>query len=225
MRSVIDRTQVQYPEVATLYAADFDNLEVVTRWLFPENVALIRGLRARHSAELDFRTEAQNLREVSANMRARGFEPELVRVPTVPEERLCTRHVLVMEYLDGCSLASAIDAEYATMASALGYANGAELRQQLMRRVQQHFESGGGARRFIQAAEAVAPLVRAYARLVAAIGAWCARAAAVLGLGHLAPSTPSEPFPPAAVDLGRAIRTLVRAHGVAMLLDGVYNAE
>ena len=57
-----------------MYAADFDNLEVVTSYLFPENMALVRGLRVRHSAELDFRTEAANLLEVGANLRARGFE-------------------------------------------------------------------------------------------------------------------------------------------------------
>ena len=37
--------KIQYPEVERLYEADFDNLEVVTRWLFPENLPLIHGLR------------------------------------------------------------------------------------------------------------------------------------------------------------------------------------
>ena len=36
-RANAPRLQVQYPEVAQLYKADFDNLEVVTGWLFPEN--------------------------------------------------------------------------------------------------------------------------------------------------------------------------------------------
>ena len=40
--------KVQYPEVAKLYEADFDNLEIVTRLLFPENLPLIAGLRRRH---------------------------------------------------------------------------------------------------------------------------------------------------------------------------------
>jgi aarF domain-containing kinase len=66
--------KVQYPEVAELYEADFDNLEAVVGWLMPENAALIRGLRRRH-AELDFRNEARNLEEIGANMRARSLEP------------------------------------------------------------------------------------------------------------------------------------------------------
>lgn len=127
--------KVQYPEVAELYEADFSNLEVATRCLFPENVALLKGLRERHQAELDFRTEAAHLREVSANMRARGFEPALVRVPRVPSERLCTRHVLAMEYLPGPSLASAIEREHTEVAQALGLAGADELRRRLMGRV------------------------------------------------------------------------------------------
>ena len=55
--------KVQYPEVAALYEADFDNLERVTAWLMPENLALVKGLRERHQQELDFRTEAKHLRE------------------------------------------------------------------------------------------------------------------------------------------------------------------
>jgi len=230
--------KVRYQEVATLYAADFDNLEIVTSWLFPENMSLIRGLRQRHSAELDFRTEAANLAEVGANLRARGFEPHLVRIPCVPDARLCTRHVLAMEYLHGVSLASAIEDEYAEIADALGMGSAAELRSKLMRRVQQHFEGGGGAQRFVDTAEAAAPLVRAYAKivrwrrgLVASLHQCLARIAALLGLGrHLPPPALLEPAggserQKTRSDLGRAIRTLVRVHGVAMLLDGVYNAD
>ena len=95
------------------------NLEIVTAYLMPQNVELIKAVRKRHQAELDFRTEAANLRECSKNMRRRGFEPRLVRLPRVVDvsrqrccwhlglhssrdgkryrcwqDRLCTRHVL-----------------------------------------------------------------------------------------------------------------------------------
>ncbi|KOO31653.1 ABC-1 domain-containing protein [Chrysochromulina tobinii] len=150
--------KVQYPEVPALYAADFDNLELVTRLLFPQNLPLIEGLRRRHLAELDFRQEAANLREVRANLQARGFEPSLVRVPAVPDARLCTRHVLAMECLEGCSLAAAIELEMNDVARALGMASAQELRAQLMKRVAAHFETGGGAHRFVDAAEVAAPL-------------------------------------------------------------------
>ena len=43
---------VSDPEVARLYEADFDNLEIATRYLFPENLPLLEGLRRRHQSEL-----------------------------------------------------------------------------------------------------------------------------------------------------------------------------
>ena len=55
----------------------------MTAYLMPQNVELIKAVRKRHQAELDFRTEAANLRECSKNMRRRGFEPALVRLPRV----------------------------------------------------------------------------------------------------------------------------------------------
>lgn len=178
-------------------------------------------------------------RQVRANLAARGFEPSLVRLPAVPDARLCTRHVLAMEYLPGRSLAAAIDAEMAEVASALGLESAAALREQLMRRVTSHFEGGGGGARLLDAAEAAAPLLRAYvaaarrvrasARAAAAFAYdACATLLGVVGLGSLAPprSTACAPsLTSARPDLSVALRTLVRVHGVALLLDGVYNAD
>ena len=136
--------KVQYPEVADLYSADFDNLETVTAWLMPQNVQLIQGLRKRHQQELDFRTEDQHLREVACNMERRGFQPRLVRVPRVIDERLSTRHVLAMEFLEGTSLSNAITAEQEAISQALGLGGAEELRERLMRSIKSHFSKGGG---------------------------------------------------------------------------------
>ena len=229
--------KVQYPEVEGLFRADFDNLEICTRLLFPENMTLIRGLRKRHSAELDFRVEARNLRESRDNLRSRGFEPLLVRVPTVSDERLCTRHVLAMELLRGESLASALEAEMADVAHALGF-SAEELRTKLMRNVQEHFEGGGGAHRLMYVAEVAAPLVRTYAAALrhwrSAVACACRCIAACLsciGLNEAAAAAATaaaaaadqlhRPRP----DISRVVRTLVRVQGCAMLLDGFYNAD
>ena len=230
--------KVQYPEVAELYQADFDNLEAVTAWLMPQNVALIQGLRKRHHEELDFRTEAQNLREVATNMQLRGFEPRLVRVPRVIDDRLCTKHVLAMEFLPGLSLSNAILAEQEAIAQALGMGSAEELRDRLMRSVGDHFSKGGGGTSQVLSdltghAMVAAPLLRAYAatrqRLLSfSVALWnhIARSVAVLSLGALQPAiwTPIRVMG-SSVDLGRVLHTLIQVHGTQMLLDGVYNAD
>ncbi len=180
--------KVQYPEVAELYEADFLNLERVTAYLMPENLALVKGLRERHQQELDFRTEAKHLRECRSNMQRHDFEPRLVRVPRVVDERLCTQHVLAMEYLAGTSLSDAIYSEQEVIAQALGLGSAEELRDRLMQSVKSHFSKGGGgtsellsdvesplnsssdattgessAAGMVDAVAVVAPVVRAYA--------------------------------------------------------------
>lgn len=150
--------KVQYPEVAALYEADFLNLERVTAWLMPENLALIKGLRERHYQELDFRTEAKNLRECRSNMQRHGFEPRQVRVPRVVDERLCTQHVLAMEYLAGTSLSDAIRREQEVVAHALGLGSAEELRDRLMQSVKRHFSKGGGGTSEVLSSVAQSPL-------------------------------------------------------------------
>ena len=207
----------RYPEVAELYQADFDNLEIVTAWLMPENVTLIKGLRKRHQDELDFRTEAKHLRECRSNMQRRGFEPQLVRVPRVIDDRLCTQHVLAMEFLAGTSLSNAILAEQEAIAQALGMHSAEELRDRLMRSVKSHFSQGGGgtsgvlsdvvesgatssssgadAASALQLATTMAPLLRAYAatrqRMLAFSALlWncVAQSVGILSLGALKPA-------------------------------------
>jgi hypothetical protein len=107
-----------------------------------------------------------------------------------------------------------------------------------MKRVAAHFETGGGAHRFVDAAEVAAPLVRAYAvaarRLrdiaASAAGYSCAACSTLLrlvGLGRLVPIGRGADAAQGAgarvlrarPDITRALRTLVRVHGVALLLD------
>jgi len=81
--------KVQYPEVSAHYAADFDNLEVLAGFLFPDTLPMVAGLRKRHEGELDFRQEAANLRECRANADKR-FKGKVV-LPAVPAPHL-VRH-------------------------------------------------------------------------------------------------------------------------------------
>ena len=79
-------------------------------------------------------------------MRARGFEPLLVRVPSLPDDRLATEHVLGMEFIPGVSLAAAIEAEQNDLAEALGIEGGAPaLRKAMMARIHSHFWRGNEA--------------------------------------------------------------------------------
>jgi hypothetical protein len=121
--------KVQYPDVGLQFRADLDNLERATRLLAPGQLPVIRSIRSRHEAELDFRREASHLIECRDNL-ARHFpdrgernrrQPLLgVTIPRVRNETgLCTRNVLVMDHLEGTPLSIVLEAEQARMAAAL----------------------------------------------------------------------------------------------------------
>lgn len=244
--------KVQYPEVAKLFEADLNNLELVTKLFMPENIELVKSLRKRHENELDFLIEANNLRECSRNMQAHGLEPSLVRIPRVKNETgVCTQHVLAMEYLKGTSLADALQQEQDLVASALGTKDSKELRSILTKRMREHFEQGGGpgsgglelvgggkARMMQVAGPAAARMLRQYAQLKnqaegVSVRLYNLGASLIKSLsgGKVQPRLRREMEPQhkrastAHVNLARVVKTLVQVHGIQMLKDGVWNAD
>lgn len=235
-RSVI--VKVQYTEVAELYDVDFDNLERFVRWFFPDNIQAISALRGRHQAELDFRNEAANLRECRRNMLDREFEPSLLRIPTVPDENLCTQHVLAMEFLDGISLASALRCEQDEIAASLGFCDGDAMRAHLIKMVKAHLKSGSNgdglllARGLSMAAPVGAAALRWYAgarRRVRNSGIRINNFMEILARTLFGSSRLRhrcyEAAPVASGILGRKLKDLVHVHGCQLILDGVYNAD
>lgn len=137
--------KVQYPDVAKNFQIDLRNMEIATKWMAPDNMELVKALRERHERELDFNIEASNLVEVRRNMQNHGVEPSMVRIPRVLNETgLCSRHVLIMEYLDGVSLSDVVKQEQNRMARAMGKVDADEFRTVLAQRMREHFEKGGG---------------------------------------------------------------------------------
>lgn len=220
--------KVQYPQVAELYEADFQNLELVTRLIMPDNLSTIDTMRERHRKELDFTIEAENLRECSENMKRRGLEPQLIRIPRVIGK--ATQHVLIMEYMEGTSLADAMEEEQQQIAISLGMSSAKALRAKVMEDLKTHFLEGGGQSDLIKV-QAVAPMVRAYAGLCRRLSNirtkvrnGASRAVHVLSDRRVEP-TLQELYVPRKIDLSRVLKTLVMVHGVQVMLDGVYNAD
>jgi len=109
--------KVERPGIRATVEQDLDillrlaaRLEDRTRWARAVGVvAVVRGFAAAIREELDFRVEARNMAAVAATwagqQQAAGGKV-LVVLPGV-HERLCTEHVLTIEWLDGVSLRAA----------------------------------------------------------------------------------------------------------------------
>ena len=241
--------KVQYPEVAELFSADLANLEVATKLFAPENIEVAKAMRKRHENELDFTIEANNLKECTKDMQAHGVEPALVRIPRVKNETgVCSKNVLVMEYLEGTSLSDVIQQEQDSMARALGKEDAKELKAAITKRMRDHFESGGGAgeggmnmlggakfkflSNFLGPAGAV--VLRTYAsarnRVEDTMLALQKTTTKIrVGFGgkgsEIIQDEAKQTTKKMKVNLGRALKTLVHVHGIQFLVSGVYNAD
>eukprot|EP00523_Entomoneis_sp_CCMP467_P018142 CAMPEP_0168819122 /NCGR_PEP_ID=MMETSP0726-20121227/8122_1 /TAXON_ID=265536 /ORGANISM="Amphiprora sp., Strain CCMP467" /LENGTH=640 /DNA_ID=CAMNT_0008871495 /DNA_START=178 /DNA_END=2100 /DNA_ORIENTATION=- len=128
--------KVQYPEIRRQLHADLRNLRWAVLLLSPENTDLAATVQQRHERELDFRLEAQHLRECRSNLQAHGVEPNLVRIPRVYNQTgLCSENILVMEYLEGTSLARVVQDEQARLARAMGFQSSNELQSHLTKQL------------------------------------------------------------------------------------------
>jgi len=108
--------KVQRPDIGPLIERDVDILTRIARFLEARSrtarslgaVELGNGFATAIGEELDFRIEARNMAAVLKSTSRRDDETaRAVKVP-VPDPRFCTRRVLVMERLDGASIASAV---------------------------------------------------------------------------------------------------------------------
>ena len=241
--------KIQYPEVAELFSADLANLEIATKLFAPENMEVAKAMRKRHENELDFTIEANNLKECTRDMQAHGMEPALVRIPRVKNETgICSKNVLVMEYLEGTPLSDVIQHEQDSMARALGKEDAKELKAAITKNMREHFENGGGGgtgsmnmmggakfkflsnflgpaggaliRTYASARNHVEDMTLALQKTVTKIRAGFGGKNAEL-LEDGLKSTPTR----MKVNLGRALKTLVHVHGIQFMVSGVYNAD
>lgn len=237
--------KVQYPEVAELFHADLNNLEMLVRLINPRNLDLVQSIRERHINELDFRLEAAHLRECRQNLQRHGVEPKLVRIPQVRNETgLCTQHVLVMEYLEGTPLNSAIEEEQDRMARALGKESGKELRDLLLEKIGEHLEQTHAHNTTVADHQDPVnfyidrdhvPEAKWWHRFVLdSAGARVFRTYAGLkdqfrcmrhNLGGIFGQRQSKRRRHRPIQLGKVLKTLIHVHGLQLLKDGVYNAD
>jgi len=242
--------KVQYPEVADSFRMDFQNLELAIRFLEPKNIDHVKALRRRHENELDFRLEAENLREVTRNMQRHGVEPDIVRIPRVRNETgLCTDRVLVMEYLDGSPLSHLIEIEHDRFAKGLGLDDAKSLKAIMRKRMRRHFEKGGG-----DADEDFDAAVFIGSKWLQVLGPSGARLIRFFGgikenienmvfstritisrLGNVIGMRTSEKIAPENirnnrhrkmnVNIGRVLKTLIHVQGLQLIKDGIFNVD
>jgi len=97
--------KVQSPEAHKLFVYDLASSKAFCKMAMPEWVPLLEEIERQFLTEFDYTKEGENLHHVRSNMLKR-FSKSHVEVPA-PILDLCSRNVLVMEFLSGEKIAKA----------------------------------------------------------------------------------------------------------------------
>lgn len=102
--------KIQYPEVEGLFRGDVRTMIMFCKVVQPVHVPALEEIEVQFMTEFDYRKEALQLNDVRENMMRAGFIDSVCEVPR-PYVDLCTKNVLVMEYLDGQKLADGLQGD------------------------------------------------------------------------------------------------------------------
>lgn len=96
--------KIQYPDIEELFRSDIFTMRLFCKFVAPEQLIIFDEIERQFMSEFDYRQEAKQLDQVRNNMAP--FSRDVV-VPR-PFLNLCSKNVLVMEFLDGKQLIDGI---------------------------------------------------------------------------------------------------------------------
>lgn len=105
--------KVMHPDAEFRFRNDFKIFRALCKVALPGWDPILRELEMQMMTEFDYQNEAHNLDVIRSNM-AKSPYADKVRVPR-PVKGLCSKNLLVMEYLSGKKLAVAIEERLASI--------------------------------------------------------------------------------------------------------------
>jgi aarF domain-containing kinase len=209
--------KVQYPGMEAKFRSDIATVIRFCRLAMPQHVAGLEQIEKHFDTEFDYTLEAQNLRVVGDNVNA-VFGKRVV-VPR-PIASLCRPEVLVMEWLDGEKLDSAVKRQYERIAARQGKTL-AEFEAEHRRKL----ETGVSELHSLEQEQRTHTLIKIMLRVsdvVRNVGALMYNST----LGWL-PWTPvlSYHWSEMPVNLSSVLKLLLQVHAHEMLIDGAFNAD
>ena len=210
--------KVQYDDAEHIFQDDMATIRRFCETFAPEHCVSLGALEKQNKLEIDYHQEAENLREISHNMKQHGLMPREVAVPQ-PFPELTTRRMLVMEYLEGPKLIDGLRDYFATWA----IQNGTTL-EQIETEARRKIEEEGIPAKY----EGHSAWTISLYRKVFQVYNLLARSTVAVYNGSLGWIVKPLPYPePHKVppNIPRIMDTLMRVHGYQMLADGVFNAD
>lgn len=208
--------KVQYPDAENLFRSDMKTIRTFCEYLAPEQVVMLQALEQQNEKELDYIQEADNLREVAANMMAAGYQPREI---VIPKPIFATRKLLVMEHLEGPKLNDGVTAYFREWAQSQG-----TTLEELEKKAREEIEREGIPARYDGPSASTLALYKSYLSLYDTV----ANCGVALYNGTIGSTISSKsPYKRSTVppNTPRIIDTLMRVHGYQLLKNGVFQAD
>ena len=127
--------KIQYNNVEQMFAQDMSTIKLFCRLAQPEHLAFLEEIEKQFHTEFDYRIEAHNLERIGTNMNNSPYAGKVV-VPQ-PLHDMCTKRVLVMEYLPAIKIYDVLLGIYARVR---GKSSIKELTQEDMREMKKYMD-------------------------------------------------------------------------------------
>jgi len=208
--------KVMAPGIEEKFRSDIRTILRFCQVAMPHHVATMREIEKQFVTEFDYLGEAGNLQRVRANVMP--IFGDKVVIPA-PHLELCSKHVLVMDFLDGPSLVKGIRQSYAEFAASRGTtleALEAEQKREIERPDYQFRDTAEEARRVRR--------LRYVMRAGDALSnSWRVAYNYSLGwaLGRPVDYVHTKPL----INLGEVLQLLADVHGHEIIIDGCFNAD
>lgn len=109
--------KIQLPGIEKRFRSDIHTLKTFCRIAFPQHVTSFDEMERQFCSEFDYREEARNLNKIRNNVIPRWGK--FVSIPE-PKLKFCSKHMLVMECLEGVKLVDGIRNQYRRLAESRG---------------------------------------------------------------------------------------------------------
>lgn len=212
----------QYPGVEELFRGDLRTIRAFCKLAQPEQLPVLDEIERAFLTEFDYEREAAAL-QAAADALARSPFVSRVAIPR-PLPELCSKQVLVMEYLDGEKLVDALRRQYAELAASRGVSL-SQLRDEW---AATSAAAGTAAGSRPSAPRATSRLIR-WTRAAAVAAADAAHNAALLPRNVFAALRGREVLPlrrtRLPVDADDILALLAAVHARNIFVDGMYNGD
>ncbi|RHY79612.1 hypothetical protein DYB30_011834 [Aphanomyces astaci] len=213
--------KVQYPEAEKHFRNDIGTIKSFCALAQPAHLPMMNEIEKQFMNEFDYRKEADHLSEVRANIEASPYSHSFV-VPR-PYPDLCTKDLLVMEYLQGKSLLDGIHQHFEVIANERHTTVDALRAEQDKEDAER--DAAGLARRTGPSEEEL----RRYQKLLQARDTWTATKHVLYdySVGWLYPraSNSSADEGGKLLNLAEILRLVVEVHGYEILVNGCFNGD